>query len=121
MKKLLFVLAAAAFTLSSCTSPRYTAVNRLRNLSEDLAYNYSYYDAQDWAKAKQKYEKINDKISQYRYTPEERSEIGQLQGNIMGYFAKGAVEGVVDKVTGVINQATGIVKGVKDALGTKKQ
>ena len=119
MKKLLFILFAAAMTLTSCTSPRYTAVNNLRNLSDDLAHNYSYYDAQDWAKAKAKYERINDKIGQYRYTPEERAEIGELQGTCMGYFAKGAVEGVVDRVTGVINQATGIVKGVKDAFGKK--
>lgn len=120
MKKLSIFLSAAAFILCSCTSPRYTAVNQLRNLSEDLAKNYSYYDAQDWAKAKQKYEKISDKMKQYDYTPEERAEIGELQGTVVAYFAKGAVEGVIDKVTGVINQATGIVKGVKGALEKKK-
>ena len=121
MKKLLFLLFAAVMTLSSCTSGKYAAVNSLRSLADEIGNNYTYYDAQDWAKAKVKYENINDKISRYEYNSEEKSEIGQLQGTCMGYFAKGTVNSVVDKVTGVVNQAVGIVKGVKEAFGSGKK
>lgn len=122
MKKLLsLILLGVLLMCTSCISGKYSAVNQLRNLSDDMVANYSYYDYQDWAKAKAKYERINDRISQYRYTADEKSEIGQLQGTCMGIFAKGAVEGVVDRVTGVVNQVTGIVKGVKEAIGNKKQ
>ena len=79
------------------------------------ADNSYYYDYRDWDRAKNKYNRINDRISRYQYTPSERTEIGELQGKCMGYFAKGTVNSITDGITGVINQVKGAIKGAKDA------
>lgn len=106
---------------SSCTSGKYAAVDSLRNLSYELEDNSYYYDYRDWDRAKSKYNRINDRISCYQYTPSERTEIGELQGKCMGYFAKGTVSTITDGITGVINQVKGAVKGVKDAWNNKNR
>ena len=119
MKKLAILFFAGALTLTSCTSSKYAAVNSLRNFTTELgtmANNSSSYNQTDWAKARAKYQNINDKISKYEYTSDERSEIGELQGRCVGYLAKGTANTVVDKVKGAVNQVTGIIEGVKQVL-----
>ncbi len=117
MKKLfsLILFCMVLGMTSSCTSGKYAAVDSLRNLTYELEDNSYYYDYRDWDRAKNKYNRINDRISRYQYTPSERTEIGELQGKCMGYFAKGTVNSITDGITGVINQVKGAIKGAKDA------
>ena len=121
MKKIfsLILFCMALGMTSSCTSGKYAAVDSLRNLAYELEDNSSYYDYRDWDRAKSKYNRITDRISRYQYTPSERTEIGELQGRCMGYFAKGTVNSITDGITGVINQVKGAVKGVQDAWNNR--
>ena len=58
--------------------------------------------------------KIRKKISKYEfdYTPEEKAKIGQLEGDCARYMAKGAKEGVVDKIHNIGNEIKGILQGI---------
>ena len=51
------------------------------------------------------------------YTPEEKARIGKLEGECVGYMARGAKENITDRLNGFINELKGILQGVTDAFG----
>lgn len=108
---MLVALAAAAFTLSSCSN-KYAPINELRNLSYEIQNNGSTYDVQDWQKTGKKFAKIQKKFLKYDYTAQESQEIGELTGQCARYFATGVVSNVGGKVISVANLLNGILQGV---------
>lgn len=88
-----------ALTLTSC-STKMSAVNDLEKLSYDLRDHSSEYSVAQWKTQVNRFVKIRKRIAKYDYTVAERQRIGKLEGNCLRYVAKGAKEGLVDKVIG---------------------
>ena len=101
-------LTTSCYTRSGC-------INQMERLSYDLRDNSAYYTIQDWKDAAQKFGDIRKRMTRYRYTPEERRRIGELEGQCARYMAKGIKDGASNGIMGVGNE----IRGILDALGIK--
>lgn len=113
---------AALMLLSSCATKQ-SAVNDLRALQQNIETSGAFFSLKDWKKAAQDYAKINKKIyKKYNeYTPQELEEIGRLNSQCATGFAKGAAQGVANKVQGAAALIKGLVDGVKESTETMKK
>lgn len=102
-----------AIGMSSCSTKQH-AINQLEDFSYELRDNSSHYTVKEWEKAGKKFVKIRKRISkhEFEYTPEEKAEIGDLEGKCAGYMANGMREGVFDKARAFGNELRGIIQGI---------
>ena len=84
-------------------------------MSDDLQKNAAYYNAQDWKDAALKFQDIRHDIGKYRYTPDERRQIGELEGQCARYMVEGVKNGALNTVMGVANE----IRGILDGLGIR--
>ena len=107
--------------LASC-STKQRAIDQLESFSTELRDHSRYYDIQDWEKAGKKFVDITKKVRKYEldYTPEEKARIGKLEGECVGYMARGAKDNVTDRLRGLFNEIQGIIQGVTGAFGDWK-
>ena len=120
MKKVYYLVVCGVFALmlASC-STKQTAINQLESFSTELRDHSRYYGIQDWEKAGKKFVDITKKVKKYEldYTPEELARIGKLEGECVGYMARGAKDNVTDRLRGLLNEIQGIIQGVTGAFG----
>ena len=123
MKKVYYLVVCGVFALmlASC-STKQTAINQLESFSTELRDHSRYYGIQDWESAGKKFVDITKKVKKYEldYTPEELARIGKLEGECVGYMARGAKDNVTDRLRGLFNEIQGIIQGVTDAFGDWK-
>ena len=93
--------------LTSSCSTKMKAINRLEDLSEELRDNSRYYSLGDWERAGKEFIEIRKDLAKH---------IGVLEGKCAGYMAKGAKEGVFDKIKGFANEINGVIQGVLNAV-----
>ena len=103
--------------MSAC-STKQSAVSDLENLSYELRDHSRYYSVNDWEKAGKRFVKITKQVKKYEadYTPEEKSHIGQLEGECIGYMTKGAVFNATDRLHNIYNEIRGIIDGLEGSL-----
>ena len=111
--KILFSVMALMLLVTSCTTKQ-GVINQLEDFSYELRDNSRYYDVKDWEKAGNKFIKLRKKIHKYEfdYTPEEKSQIGKLEGQCATYMAKGVKDGMFDKLKSVAGEIEGVLKGI---------
>lgn len=111
--KNLILCGAMGLTLASC-STKQSAINKLEDFSYELRDHSRYYDVNDWKKAGKKFVSIREKINKHEfdYTPEEKAKIGRLEGECAKYMAKGAKEGVFDKLKDIGSEIKGFLDGL---------
>ena len=123
MKKAYYLVVCGVFALmlASC-STKQTAINQLESFSTELRDHSRYYGIQDWENAGKKFVDITKKVKKYEldYTPEELARIGKLEGECVGYMARGAKDNVTDRLRGLFNEIQGIIQGVTDDFGNWK-
>lgn len=112
----LVVLAFSLVLFASCTTKQ-GAINNLRSFSYELRDHSQYYDVNDWDKAINKFVKLRDEISKHEYTADERRTIGQLEGECASYMAKGAKDGIINRVSTYTNELQGILEGILGGMG----
>lgn len=100
--------------LCSCATKMHP-INQLQALSDDLQKNAAYYTPQDWKDAALKFQDIRHDIAKYRYTPDERRQIGELEGQCAKYMVEGVKNGALNAVMGVANE----IRGILDGLGIR--
>ena len=113
----LFFAIVLSMTLSLTTScyTRTGCINQMERLRNDLRDNSAYYTIQDWEDAARKFGDIRKRMTRYRYTPEQRRQIGELEGQCARYMVKGIKDGAINGIMGVGNE----IRGILDALGIK--
>lgn len=111
----LLLAVVSVFTLSSCAS-KASAINDLRQLSEQVRDYGATYNVKDWKRTAQRYNKITDRLSKYDFTLEEMNEIGRLKGQCAGYFATGVIDNVGGKVINAASLIKGFLQGVREAV-----
>jgi hypothetical protein len=106
-----------ALMLGSCATKQ-GAISQLEDFSVELRNHSRYYDAQDWEKAGKKFVKIRKTISKHEfdYTAAEKTKIGRLEADCVKYMAKGAKDGVFDKLKNIGSEIKGVIQGILDAL-----
>jgi hypothetical protein len=99
-------------------STKQSVINQLEDFSYELRDHSRNYDIDDWERAGKKFVKIREKISKHEfdYTAEEKAKIGRLEGDCVKYMAKGAKEGVFDKIMNVGSEIKGIIESILDIL-----
>jgi len=100
--------------LNSCTT-KLGAIQQMERLSYDLRDNSAYYTIKDWENAAKKFGDIRKRMTRYDYTPAERRQIGELEGNCARYMVKGIKDGAINGILSVGNE----IRGILDALGVK--
>lgn len=110
------VVAVLLLSTTSCSTKRH-AISRLEKFSYELRDNSRYYDAEQWERAGYKFLDIRKDIGKHEadYTAEEKARIGQLEGKCATYMARGAKDGLIDRVKGVWNEVEGFLKGIRNA------
>ena len=100
-------------------STKQSAINQLEDFSYELRDHSRNYDIDDWERAGKKFVNIREKISKHEfdYTAEEKAKIGRLEGDCVKYMAKGAKDGVFDKLKNIGSEIKGVIQGIIDALG----
>ena len=106
--------------LTAC-STKQSAINQLEDFSYELRDNSRNYDVDDWERAGKKFVKIREKINKHEfdYTAAEKSKIGRLEADCVKYMAKGAKDGVFDKLKNIGSEIKGVIQGIMDALDPK--
>ena len=108
----LFVMLLCMTSFTSCVTKQ-GAINQLQYLADDLRDNGAYYTVEDWKNAGKKFTNIRDKMRNYKYTPAERKQIGELEGQCAKYMVQGIKNGAINSILGVGNE----IKGILDGLG----
>ena len=118
MKAKVWVLAIMAALLMASCGTKQGAIDQLESFSYELRDNSRYYDAQQWERAGYKFLDIRKGIGKHEadYTAEEKAHIGQLEGKCATYMARGAKEGLIDRVKGVWNEVEGFLKGILNGV-----
>lgn len=121
--KHLILCGAMGLMMVSCSTTKQSAINQLEDFSYELRDHSRYYNVDDWEKAGKKFVSIRDKISKHEfdYTPEEKAKIGRLEGDCAKYMAKGAKEGVFDKLKNIGSEIKGIIQSIMDAFDPAAQ
>ena len=121
--KHLILCGAMGLMMVSCSTTKQSAINQLEDFSYELRDHSRYYNVDDWEKAGKKFVSIRDKISKHEfdYTPEEKTKIGRLEGDCAKYMAKGAKEGVFDKLKNIGSEIKGIIQSIMDAFDPAAQ
>lgn len=106
MKRTQYLLLAVVATVmfSSC-STRETALNNMRDFTQELSVEAPSYGFSDWKHAATKYAKLNRKLTKYTYSQEEMEEIGEMQGQCVSTFAsamKSKAEGIGSLIKGFL-------------------
>lgn len=116
--KHLILCSVMGLMMVSCSTTKQSAINQLEDFSYELRDHSRYYNVDDWEKAGKKFVSIRDKISKHEfdYTPEEKAKIGRLEGDCAKYMAKGAKEGVFDKLKNIGSEIKGIIQSIMDAF-----
>lgn len=111
--KSVIICGAMGLILVSCATKQ-SAINKLEKFSYELRDHSRYYDADDWGKAGKKFVKIRDNINkhEFEFTAEEKQKIGKLEGECARYMAKGAKDGVFDKLKNIGSEIKGIIEGI---------
>jgi hypothetical protein len=109
----LILCGAMALVMVSC-STKQSAINQLEDFSYELRDHSRYYTVDEWEKAGKKFVNIRDKINKHEfdYTAEEKAKIGRLEGECAKYMAKGAKEGVFDRLKNIGNEIKGFLEGI---------
>ena len=102
-------------TLTAC-STKQSAINQLENFSYELRDHSRDYDTDEWERAGKKFVSIRDRIHKHEfdYTASEKTKIGRL--DCVKYMAKGAKDGVFDKLKNIGSEIKGVIQGIMDAL-----
>lgn len=121
--KHLILCGAMGLMMVSCSTTKQSAINQLEDFSYELRDHSRYYNVDDWEKAGKKFVSIRDKICKHEfdYTPEEKTKIGRLEGDCAKYMAKGAKEGVFDKLKNIGSEIKGIIQSIMDAFDPTAQ
>ena len=116
----LILCGVMVLTMTAC-STKQSAINQLENFSYELRDNSRNYDTDDWERAGKKFVKIRGKINKHEfdYTASEKSKIGRLEADCVKYMAKGAKDGVFDKLKNIGSEIKGVIQGIMDALDPK--
>ena len=114
MKNRNYILCGAMILAMTACSTKQSAINQLESFSYELRDHSRDYDVDDWERAGKKFVKIRDRISKHEfdYTAEEKAKIGRLEGECAKYMAKGAKEGVFDKLKNIGSEIKGILEGI---------
>lgn len=113
LKDLLLIL--CVLVLSSCHNKQ-QPVSDLQAFATELREHSADYTNEDWQKAEQKMDEINESLSQYQYTDEEQQKIGELKGRCWMYFTKRAVKSSVEQVKQFANEMKGAIKGFSEEV-----
>ena len=99
-------------------STKQSAISQLEDFSYELRDHSRDYDIDDWERAGKKFVKIRKKINKHEfdYTEAEKTKIGRLEANCVRYMAKGAKDGVFDKLKNIGSEIKGVIQGIMDAL-----
>ncbi len=108
-----FTLLMVSLVIFCSCATKMSPIHQLQSLSEDMQKNGAYYTPQDWKDAALKFQDIRHDIGKYRYTPDERRQIGELEGQCAKYMVQGIKNGALNTVMGV----AGEIKGILDGLG----
>ena len=113
------ILFGAMMLIFTACSTKQSAINQLEDFSYELRDNSRNYDADDWERAGKKFVKIRKNVNKHEfdYTAEEKTKIGRLEANCVKYMAKGAKDGVFDKLKNIGSEIKGIIQGIMDVLG----
>ena len=116
-----YILCGAMILAMTACSTQQSAINQLEDFSYELRDNSRNYDTDDWEQAGKKFVKIRKQINKHEfdYTVSEKSKIGRLEANCVKYMAKGAKDGVFDKLKNIGSEIKGIIQGIMDALDPK--
>ena len=112
------ILFGAMMLIFTACSTKQSAINQLEDFSYELRDNSRNYDADDWERAGKKFVKIRKNVNKHEfdYTAEEKTKIGRLEANCVKYMAKGAKDGVFDKLKNIGSEIKGIIPGIMDVL-----
>lgn len=105
-----------AILLHSCAT-KSKAINQLRELSHDIEYNGMNYSVDDWKQTAYKYIYLNKKIADYKLSPAESHEVGEINGQCLGHFATSVGSNIFGKVVNVASGVGGLIEGLRNALG----
>lgn len=105
---LTFSAALVLSVLSSCDSKK-KAICDLEELSTDMRYHSTEYDADKWEEVAEKHQNINERLNDAELTPEELRHIGKIRGEIAGYATNEAARELHQVIRDALNEASGFV------------
>ena len=108
--------ATMLLALSACS--KQSAINQLESFSYELRDHSRDYDTDEWERAGKKFVSIRERIHKHEfdYTASEKAKIGRLEADCVKYMAKGAKDGVFDKLKNIGSEIKGVIQGIMDAL-----
>ena len=103
--------------MMGCKS-KFSPVNKLEKLTEDIQNNAQNYTQEEWEATIGELELIENEIEQYKseYTDEEIKEIGRLKGICPAQFTKHSIKTFKNGFEDVMKEAEGLIEGFTEGF-----
>lgn len=110
MKKtsILFTFVLILMLGTSCATKQ-TAINRMERFSIELRDNSQDYTLAEWKQAANRFVELRKQMAKYDFTPEQRKQIGLLEGRCLRYMVEGAKDGLLNRALGLGNEVNGVL------------
>lgn len=115
MKKFLSLLLLSLLFVAC--NPSQTAKDDLRKFTERIEQKSDKWSDADWDDALMHYSEICQTLDQYKYTAEEKVEIGKLKGRCQAQFVKHSFNNGVNDATDTFLEMSGAIEGFFEGLG----
>ena len=102
--------------LCSCNREQ-SALSEYRDLAKELKDNSSEYSEKDWQRVAEKYEKLEQKVSECDFSPKEKKQLNKLRGQCAAYFMKSITKQAKDQMKDAMEQFNDMAEGFNEALG----
>ena len=122
IKNIIIATLLALFAFS-CSSPKPTPTDRLKEMSEYLDKSETKYSEEEWEVLGLEIEEIEDEIQKNKdkYTDEEIQEINRLKGKCLAKMAKKAVNDFAGEFGNFLKESEGILGGFMEEINKGRE
>lgn len=111
----IIIILLSLILIYSCSKEKST-LSGYRDLVQELKNNSSNYNEEEWEEVTKKYENLEEKVKQCKFSPKEKKELNKMRGQCVAYKIKAITKQTKHKMEDVFEQFSDMAEGFNEAL-----